>query len=101
MAGDAALKITSFTASTDAFSGNFAWADDLFSSQLYNLTAKEAGGLLGEQTNNFSADNWNLGPNRLAQTANTKATGNTVNFTDPSTQLTTAGFNLSAHATPV
>jgi len=99
VAADASLKITSFTVSADPLSGNFAWADSLFSNQLYNLTAKEAGGALGEMTDNFSADNWNLGPNRLAQTANTKATGNTVNFTDPSTQLTTAGFNLSAHAT--
>jgi hypothetical protein len=99
MAGDATLKITSFTVSTDPFSGNFAFADDLFSNQLYNLSAKEAGGALGEQTVNFSADNWNLGPNHIAQTANTKATGNTVNFTDPSTQLTTAGFNLAAQAT--
>ena len=99
MAGTAALNITSFSVSTDAFSGNFAFADDFFSNQLYNLTAKEAGGALGEQTVNFSADNWNLGANHLAQTANTKATGNTVNFTDPSTQLTTAGFNLAAQAT--
>jgi len=99
MAGTAALNITSFSVSTDAFSGNFAFADDAFSNQLYNLSAKEAGGALGEQSVNFSADNWNLGPNHLAQTANTKATGNTVNFTDPSTQLTTAGFNLAAQAT--
>jgi len=43
MAGDAALKITSFTVSADPLSGNFAFADDLFSNQLYNLSAKEAG----------------------------------------------------------
>jgi hypothetical protein len=99
MAGDASVQITSFTVSAGDLSGNFAATDDLFSTQLYNLTAKEAGGALGEKTDNFSADNWNLGANRLAQTANTKATGNTVNFTDAATQLTTAGFNLSAQAT--
>lgn len=99
MAGDGTLSVTSFSVSAADFSGNFVWADDAFSNQLFNLAAKEAGGLVDEKTDNFSADNWNLGINRLAQTANTKATGNTVNFTDAATQLTTAGFNLSAHAT--
>jgi hypothetical protein len=65
------------------------------------MTALEGGGLLGSGSDSFSANDWNLGPNRLAQTANTKATGNTVNFTDAATQLTTAGFNLSAQASPV
>ena len=63
------------------------------------MTALEAGGCWGPGSDNFSADNWNLGLNQVAQTANTKATGNTVNFTDAATQLTTAGFNLSAQAT--
>ena len=97
MAGDASVKITSFTVSAADFSGNFAFAMDPF--QSYNMSALEAGGLLGAGSDIFSADNWNLGLNRLAQTANTKATGNTVNFTDASTQLTTPGFNLSAQAT--
>ena len=99
MAGDATLHITSFTVSAAEFSGTFAWSDEMFPSQLYNLSAKEAGGIVGEKVDNFSADNWNLGANRLAQTTNTKATGNTINFTDPATQLTTAGFNLAAQAT--
>jgi len=94
MAGDATVKITSFTVSAADFSGNFAWAMDPF--QSYNLSALEAG---AGQTVNFSADNWSLGLNHVAQTANTKATGNTVNFTDVATQLTTAGFNLAAQAT--
>ena len=92
------VNITSFTVSAADFSGNFAFATDMF--QSYTMTALEAGGLLGAQgPTSFSASDWNLGPNQLAQTANTKATGNTVNFTDASTQLTTAGFNLSAQAT--
>jgi hypothetical protein len=66
------------------------------------MTALEAGGLLGAQGPiNFSAPDWNLGLNQVAQTANAKATGNTVNFTDAATQLTTAGFNLSSHANPI
>ena len=100
VAGNATLDITSFTVSAADFSGNFAFATDAF--QSYTMTALEAGGLLGAQgPTSFSAADWNLGPNQVAQTANAKATGNTVNFTDPATQLTTAGFNLSAHASPV
>jgi hypothetical protein len=98
MAGIASLNITSFTVSAAEFSGNFVFATDAF--QSYNLAAHEAGGLLGQGLDNFSAANWNPGANRLAQTTSTKATGNTVNFTDPLTQLTTAGFSLSAQATP-
>jgi hypothetical protein len=94
MAGTATLNITSFSVSAAEFSGNFAFAMDPF--QSYNLQALEAG---AGPTQNFSADNWNLGLNHQVQTANTKATGNTVNFTDAATQLTTAGFNLSAQAT--
>jgi PEP-CTERM motif len=100
VAGNATLNITSFSVSAADFSGNFAFALDDFSFQSYTLSALEGGGLFGAKSDNFSANNWNLGPNRLAQTANTKATGNTVNFTDSATQLTTAGFNLSAQATP-
>jgi hypothetical protein len=99
LAGDATVKVTSFTVSAAEFSGNFAFAMDPF--QSYNLSALEAGGALGGMTDNFAADDWNLGLNRLAQTANTKATGNTVQFTDVTTQLTTAGFNLFAQATPL
>lgn len=98
MAGTASLNITSFTVSVADFSGNFAFAMDPF--QSYNLSALEAGGILGQGSDNFSANDWNLGVNRVAQTTNTKAVGNTVQFTDPLTQLTTAGFNVSAQATP-
>jgi hypothetical protein len=98
MAGTATVNITSFTVSAADFSGNFAFATDAF--QSYTMTALEAGGLLGAQGPiSFSAPDWNLGLNQVAQTANAKATGNTVNFTDVATQLTTAGFNLSAQAT--
>ena len=96
-AGSASVNITSFTVSSAEFSGLFAWAVDPF--QSYNMSALEAGGIISTKSDIFSADNWNLGLNRLAQTANAKATGNTVNFTDTATQLTTAGFNLSAQAT--
>ena len=95
-AADGSLSITSFTVSAADFSGTFAFAMDPF--QSYNLSALEAGGLLGAGADNFSANDWNLGINRLAQTANTKATGNTVQFTD-SAGLVTPGFNLSAHST--
>jgi len=94
LAGDATVKVTSFTVSAAEFSGNFAFAMDPF--QSYNMSALEAG---AGPTENFFAENWNLGLNHVVQTANTNATGNTVNFTDAATQLTTAGFNLSAQAT--
>lgn len=100
VAGNATLNITSFSVSAADFSGNFAFVLDDLSFQSYTMSALEGGGLLGAGSDNFSSNDWNLGPNRLAQTTNTKATGNTVNFTDPATQLTTAGFNLSAQATP-
>jgi hypothetical protein len=95
MAGNATLNITSFSVSVAESSGTFAFAVDPF--QSYNLTALEAGGLLGTGFDNFSADNWNQGANRLAQTTNTTATANTIQFTDAA-GATTAGFNLSAQA---
>ena len=95
LAGTATVNITSFTVSAADFSGNFVWATDPY--QSYDLQALQAGA--GPHPF-FEADNWNLGPNHVAQTANAKATGNTLNFTDVSTQLTTAGFNLSGQATP-
>src|SRR6185436_7633512 len=97
MAGEATVKITSFSVSAADFSGNFAFALNPF--QSYNLAAVQAGG--APVTDTFSANNWDLGLNRVAQTANSKATGNTVQFTDVSTQLTTAGFNLAAQANAV
>ena len=98
IAGTATVNVTSFSVSTADFSGAFVWTgDDPF--QSYNLSALEAGGLLGNGSDNFSANNWNLGLNRVAQTSNTFATGNTVQFTDAMTSLTTAGFNLSSQAT--
>lgn len=97
-ASDASLKITSFSVSAADFSGNFAWAMDPF--QSFNISALEAGGLLGGPTSNFSSNDWNMGLNHSAQTASASAVGNTVQFTDVATQLTTGGFNLSAQATP-
>ena len=41
LAGDATVKVTSFTVSAAEFSGNFAFAMDPF--QSYNMTALEAG----------------------------------------------------------
>lgn len=98
MAG-AVLNITSFTATAAEFSGTYAYAVDAF--QSFSMNALQGGGLYGAATPvNYSANNWNMGPNYTAQTANASATGNLVQFTDASTQLTTAGFNLAAQATP-
>jgi hypothetical protein len=98
MAGDATLTITSFTVSAAEFPATspLRWTR----SRATTSPTLEAGGALGSMFDTFSANDWNLGLNRLAQTANTKATGNTVNFTDAATQLTTAGFNLFGQATP-
>ncbi len=95
MANDATLKITSFDVTVSG--GLFAWTVDAY--QSYAMTALQSGGLFGTQLDSYSAANWNQGANRLAQTANAKATGNTVNFTDAPTQLMTGGFNLAAQAT--
>jgi hypothetical protein len=94
-AGDASLNITSFSVS--AADGTFAWTTDMY--QSLTMDALQAGGLMGMGHDSYSANDWNLGLNRLAQTANAKATGNTVQFTDVTTQLMTAGFNLSGQAT--
>ena len=96
LAADATVSITSFSASAAEFSGYYVIALDAY--QNYALNALQGGGLFGASSDNFTADNWNLGLNRLAQTANAKATGNTVNFTDSATQPTTAGFNVGATA---
>ena len=97
-ADNATLKITSFSVSAAEFSGNFAWAVDSY--QSLDMSALEAGSLFGSDSDAYTANDWNLGLNRTAQTPNATATGNTVQFTDALTQLTTAGFNLSAGATP-
>jgi len=96
-ADDATLNITSFTVSAGDFSGNFVWTTDAY--QSLTTSALEAGGLYGSSSDGYSANDWNLGLNRLAQTPNATAAGNTVQFTDAMTQLTTAGFNLSALST--
>jgi hypothetical protein len=98
VAADAAVKITSVTVSVAEFSDNFAWATN--QSQSFSLSALQAGGLGGAQADSYSADDWQQGLNRLAQTANARATGNTVAFTDVTTQLQTPGFNVGAMATP-
>ncbi len=97
-ADNAALSITSFSVSAAEFSGNFVWTNDAY--QSFDLSALEAGGLYGAKSDTFNAPDWNQGANRLAQTANAIATGNTVPFTDAATQLATGGFNLAASATP-
>jgi hypothetical protein len=97
-ADNATLRITSFSVSAAEFSGNFAWAVDAY--QSLDMSALEAGGLLGAPTDLYTANDWNQGLNRIAQTPNALATGNTVQFTDVMTQLATGGFNLSASATP-
>lgn len=97
-ADNASLSITSFSVSAAEFSGNFAWTTDAY--QSFAMNTLEAGGLYGAASDTFSAADWNQGANRLAQTANAIATGNTVQFTDAATQLATGGFNLAAGATP-
>lgn len=99
-ADNATLKITSFTVSTEEFSANFAWFVGGFQFQDFNMAALQSGGLLGADSATYSANDWNYGLNQTARTANAKATGNLVQFTDAATQLTTAGFNLAALATP-
>lgn len=96
LAADATVSITSFTASTDPFSGNYVWAMDPY--QSFSMTALNGGGLYGAASDSYSADDWNQGSNRLAQTSRAMASGNTVQFTDAFTQLATAGFNLAAMA---
>ncbi len=93
-AGTASVNITGFSASPVLFSGNYAWGVDAY--QNFSMTAQNGGGLYGSSNDTFSADNWNLGASRLASTAYAQATGNTIQFTDNDTQLTTAGFNLGA-----
>ena len=98
-ADNATLKITAFTVSAAEFSGNFAWVVDGFSFQNFDMLAQQAGGLQGSSHVPYAANDWNLGPNYTAQTANATATGNLVQTVDAATQLTTAGFNLAALAT--
>jgi hypothetical protein len=97
LAGTASVNITGFTASAELYSGNYAWGVDAY--QSYTMTAQNGGGLYGSSNDTFSDGNWNLGISRVASTTHAQATGNTVQFTDTSTQLTTAGFNLLAAAT--
>jgi hypothetical protein len=96
-AADATVSITSFTVSAEAFSGNYVVASGQY--QSFTMNALEGGGMFGAATDGNSADNWDLGINRTAQTASgTKATGNLVQFTDALTQLTTAGYDVAATA---
>ncbi|CAN5775258.1 hypothetical protein BH11PSE8_BH11PSE8_28980 [soil metagenome] len=97
-ADNATLSITSFSVAAADFSGNFVWTTDAY--QSLDMLALDAGGLHGAQSDTFNAPDWSQGTNRLAQTANAVATGNTVQLTDAATQLATGGFNLAASATP-
>jgi len=98
LAAGASLSITSFTVAAEDYSGNYVWTLDAY--QDYNLSALDGGGLYGAAADSYTANDWNLGLNRLAQTSYAQATGNTVRFTDGATALTTAGFNLGASALP-
>jgi hypothetical protein len=95
VAGVATVNITSFTATADV-AGTYVSTTDSF--QNYVVTALDAGGLTGASQNSYSANDWNLGLNRTASTAYSTAGGNTVQFTDPATNLLTAGFDLNATA---
>lgn len=96
IAAVASVSITSVSASAEPFSGNYVFAVDPY--QTYTLSALEGGGAFGGSADGHTADDWTQGSNLLAQTASARATANTVVFTDPSTQLATAGFNLDAAA---
>lgn len=91
-AADATLSIAWFGASPEAYSGNYVVATNPY--QSFSMVAVSAGG--SPVSDIFSANDWDQGLNRLAQSGASTASGNTVPFTDSATQLTTAGFNLSA-----
>jgi hypothetical protein len=93
-AADATLSITSFSASAEAFSGFYVYATEAH--QSFSMSAANGDGATASDS--YSANDWYQGDNRLAQTSQARATGNTVQFTDAFTQLGTAGFNLGASA---
>jgi hypothetical protein len=93
-AADATLSITSFSASAEAFSGFYVYATEAH--QSFSMSAANGDGATANDS--YSANDWYQGDNRLAQTSQARATGNTVQFTDAFTQLGTAGFNLGATA---
>jgi len=94
-ASNANLSIDWFGVSAEAFSGNYVLASN--QQQSFTIRAANGGGI--SAADDYSANDWAQGLNRLAQTTNASATGNTVTFTDAFTQLATAGANLGASAT--
>lgn len=96
VAADATLSITSFTATVERFSGNYVGTLDAY--QSLDMTALDAGGLNGADNASFADTDWDQGLNVTAMTGRATATGHTVQFTDPLTQLATGGFNLAATA---
>ncbi len=94
----ASVSVTGFTVTTTTADA-YVWPVDAVAYQQWTMTALNAGGLLGAQSNNFSANN--LDPvTRLAQTSMARARGNTETFTDPLTALSTYGMTVSATAFP-
>jgi hypothetical protein len=94
----AGVSITGFTVSTSVADA-YVWPVDAVAYQNWQMTALNAGGLLGTSTNTYSANDLNPVA-RLAQTSSALAKGDTAQFTDNFTQLSTYGFNLSASASP-
>ncbi|WP_077037981.1 PEP-CTERM sorting domain-containing protein [Pelomonas sp. KK5] len=95
LAADASLSIDWFGVSAEQYSGNYVLASN--QQQSFLMLASDGGGATAVDT--YAASNWAEGLNRLATTPHASATGNTVTFTDPSTQLATAGASLAASAT--
>ncbi len=91
------VSVTGFSVSTTA--NAYIWAVDSVAYQTWQMTALNAGGLLGSSSNSYSA--FDLNPvHRLAQTSTARATGDTTQYTDNSTGLNTYGFDLRARAFP-
>lgn len=94
MAADAVLSIAWFGVSAEAYSGNYVLAANPY--QSFSISAQDGSGT--PATDSYVANDWSQGVNHLAQTGYANASGNTVQFTDPFTQLGTGGFNLAATA---
>lgn len=94
LADDAKLSIAWFGVSAEQFSGNYVVATNPY--QSFAMSALDGGGI--PVTDTFAANDWAMGLNRIAQSTYAAASGNTVGFTDPFTQLATVGVNLSASA---
>lgn len=87
------------TLSIDAFvvSSTSGYVFNIDAYQDLQTSALSAGGLGGAATGSDSSGNWYWGLNASAASTGASATASTTNFTDPFTQLATAGFSLSAN----